>query len=268
MKYVYPKFDGLNLIFFRLGGPGLGNLLYPYFRALVYAKQNNLQLISPTFLSIKIGPYLRGESQKRDYRYVDNESISGFKKFLLLKFSKNIKVFKSFGDGFKSLYGYEDYLKEKLKSLTRVDFDQKKYQNSICCHVRLGDFKKSKNDKFSNNTRMPIRWYKDVIQQIRKNDKGLKVFLFSDGNDNELKELLELGNINNETSSNPLEDILKLSSSKYLIGSYSSFSFWGAFFSKGTCIWHENAFNTNEFPLNCNNKIFHKKHIIKNPKNE
>jgi len=132
----------------------------------------------------------------------------------------------------------------------------KKYQNSICCHIRLGDFKKSINEEFKNNTRIPIKWYVDVIKQIRKEDKDLKVFLFSDGNDTELKELLELKNIKNETSSNPVEDILKLSSSKYLIGSYSSFSFWGAFFSKGSCIWHEKVFNTNEFPQNCKNIIY------------
>lgn len=110
---------------------------------------------------------------------------------------------------------------------------KKTHQNSICCHIRLGDFKNSINEGFSNNIRFPIKWYKDVIKQIRKEDKDLKVFLFSDGNDTELKELLELGNIKNKTSSSPIEDILKLSNSKYLIGSYSSFSFWGAFFSKG-----------------------------------
>lgn len=133
---------------------------------------------------------------------------------------------------------------------------KKKYRNSICCHVRFGDFKKSKNDEFSNNTRLPIKWYKDVIQQIRKKDKGLEVFLFSDGNDTELKEILKLGNIKNETSTNPIEDILKLSSSMCIIGSYSSFSFWGAFFSKGICIWNENAFNTDEFPQNSKNVLF------------
>jgi len=259
MKYVYPKFDGIDLYFFRLGGCGLGNLLYPFFRALVYAKKENLEIISPTFPSIKIGPYLRMESQKRNYKYTFKESINGIRKLWLIIFSNKIVIFKSFGDGFNSLYGYEDFLKEKFKSLTRVDFDEKKYQNSICCHIRLGDFKKSINEEFGNNTRLPIKWYKDVIKQIRKEDKDLKVFLFSDGNDNELKELLELGNIKNETSSNPVEDILKLSSSKYLIGSYSSFSFWGAFFSKGSCIWHEKVFNTDEFPQNLRYYLFKKK---------
>ena len=42
MKYVYPKFDGIDLYFVRLGGSGLGNLLYPFFQALVYAKKENL----------------------------------------------------------------------------------------------------------------------------------------------------------------------------------------------------------------------------------
>ena len=263
MKYVYPKFDGIDLYFFRLGGSGLGNLLYPFFKALVYAKKENLGIISPTFLSIKIGPYLRRELQKRNYKYSLKGSITGIRRLWLLIFSNEIVTFKSFGDGFKSLYGYEDFLKEKFKSLTRVDFDEKKYQHSICCHIRLGDFKQSLGEELSNNTRIPIKWYKDVIKQIRKDDKDLKVFLFSDGYDDELKELIELGNIKNETSTNPIEDILKLSCSKYLIGSYSSFSFWGAFFSKGVCVWHENAFNNDEFPMKSKNHIFSKNKLIK-----
>jgi len=263
MKYVYPKFDGIDLYFVRLGGSGLGNLLYPFFKALVYAKKENLGIISPTFLSIKIGPYLRRELQKRNYKYSLKGSITGIRRLWLLIFSNEIVTFKSFGDGFKSLYGYEDFLKEKFKSLTRVDFDEKKYQHSICCHIRLGDFKQSLGEELSNNTRIPIKWYKDVIKQIRKDDKDLKVFLFSDGYDDELKELIELGNIKNETSTNPIEDILKLSCSKYLIGSYSSFSFWGAFFSKGVCVWHENAFNNDEFPMKSKNHIFSKNKLIK-----
>ena len=233
MKYVYPKFDGIDFYLVRLGGSGLGNLLYPFFRALVYAKKENLEIISPTFTSIKIGPYLRKESQKRNYKYTFKESINGIRKLWLLIFSNEIVTFKSFGDGFNSLYGYEDFLKEKFKSLTSVDFDEKKYQNSICCHVRLGDFKQSKGEELSNNTRIPIEWYKNVILNLRKKNNALKVYLFSDGKECELKELLALDNIINDTSNNPIEDILKLSSSKYLIGSYSSFSFWGAFFSKG-----------------------------------
>ena len=122
IKYVYPKFDGIDLFIFRIGGSGLGNLLFPFFRALVHAKNNNLKIISPTFRSIKLGPYLRGENQKRSYNYIYNESIRGIQRLFLLIFSSKaekkieskILIFKSFGDGFKSLYGFEDYLKERF----------------------------------------------------------------------------------------------------------------------------------------------------------
>ena len=45
-------------------------------------------------------------------------------------------------------------------------------------------------------------------------------------------------------------------SSKYFIGSYSSFSFWSAFFSKADCYWHKNIFNSKEFPQNSKNILF------------
>lgn len=256
MKYVYPKFDGFDLFFFRLGGSGLGNLLYPFFRALIYAKKNNLEIISPTFKSYKIGPFLRNENQKRLYDFAFDDSVRGIKKLWLLLFSNKILIFKSFGDGFKSLYGYEDFLKEKLKSLVKEKYEEDKYKDSICCHIRLGDFKSLENKEISNNTRLPISWYKDMINYLRKDNQNIKVYLFSDGKKSELNEILKLRNVFLETSINPIIDILKLSCAKHLIGSYSSFSFWAAFFSKAECYWHKNIFNKYEFPQNSNNFQF------------
>ncbi len=256
MKYVYSKFDGIDFFFFRIGGSGLGNLLYPFFRALIHAKNNNLKIISPTFKSFKIGPYLRKENQKRLYDYNYENSIGGFMKLWLLLFSNKVLIFESFGDGFKSLYGHEDFLKEKLKSLVKEDYDEEKYKESICCHIRLGDFKLADNNEIKNNTRLPIIWYKDMINYLRKDNHNMKVYLFSDGKKSELIEILKLGNVFLETSINPIIDILKLSCSKYLIGSYSSFSFWAAFFSKAECYWHKSIFNNEEFPQNSNNFQF------------
>ncbi len=256
MKYVYPKFDGVDLIFFRIGGSGLGNLLYPFFRSLVYSKKENLEIISPAFQSLKIGPYLRNEKQKRSYRYNYKNSISGFKKLILLLFNSNIKYVKGFGDGFNSLYGFEKILKKEFKSLIKKEINLTKYKNAICCHIRMGDFKISKDGRINNNTRIPLNWYIDVINNLRKKDEEIKVFIFSDAKKEELTILSEIKNVEIETSDDPAIDILKLSSSKILIGSYSSFSFWSAFFSKGKCIWHENIYNKSEFPLNASNYIF------------
>ncbi len=259
MKYIYPKFDGINLIFFRIGGSGLGNLLYPFFRSLVYSKKENLEIISPTFKSLKIGPYLRNEKQKRLYPYNYKNSIGGFKKLFLLLFRKNIKYIGGFGDGFNSLYGFEKFLKKEFKYLIKEKANLTKYKDSICCHIRMGDFAISKDGKIINNTRIPLNWYIEVIENLRKNNNNIKVYIFSDGDKKELGNFLKIKNLEIETSDDPALDILKLSESKILIGSYSSFSFWSAFFSNGICIWHKDIYNKREFPQNAKNYIFDSK---------
>ena len=66
-KYIYADIGGLDLCFFRLGGPGLCNLLFPWSRMIIEAKKKNLTIIPTTWTSLKIGPYLRSERDKRSY---------------------------------------------------------------------------------------------------------------------------------------------------------------------------------------------------------
>ena len=94
----------------------------------------------------------------------------------------------------------------------------------------MGDFAMSKDGKISNNTRIPLNWYIEVIENLRKKNNNIKVYIFSDGDKNELGNFLKIKNLEIETSDDPALDILKLSESKIFIGSYSSFSFWSAFF--------------------------------------
>ena len=268
-RYVYPKFDGLDLILFRIGGSGLGNLFYVFFQALVFAKQNNLRVISPTFYSFKYK--LLFKKQNRSYRYHYPNSVNGLLRFWLLTRNytgkKNkIQTFEGFGNHFESLYGYEDYLKNEIKSLIKLDKPNfyLKYNNHICCHIRLGDFSSYNKNNFNYNMRLPLKWYIAVINYLRKDYENLNVYIFSDGNKSELKDLLNLKNVYLETSSEPVLDMLKLGSGKYLICSNSSFSCWGSFFSNGDVIWHPNIykFNNNLPPINSNNFIF-KKELIK-----
>jgi len=143
---------------------------------------------------------------------------------------------------------------------TKINFED--FKESICCHIRLGDFKSPENNVINNNTRITISWYIQVINKLREKEP-LKVFIFTDGKKNELSDILKLENCNVESSSEPIIDILKLSSSKYFIGSFSSFSMWASFFSSGDCIWHEEAFNKNDFPLNSNNYILKNRELLK-----
>ena len=261
LKYVYPVFDGINLVVIRIGGSGLGNLLYPYFRALIYANKYNLKLIDPVFKSIKPSLLLKSKQHRRLYNYTITNSIKGLDRFLILlkkregefeNSNAEIKCFKGFYNGFKPFYGYEVFLLSQLKSLVKhKEINLEKFQNNICCHIRLGDFKKHHGDRnIKNNTRLPIEWYISALEFLMKKNKGIKVYVFSDGNQNELKNILDIPDVKFEISNDPIVDLLKMSQGKYFIGSYSSFSMWASFFSSGTTIWNKNIFNKREFPQN------------------
>ena len=88
-KYVYPRLSRHELFGIRLGGAGMGNLLFIYSRAIVYGKKNGLEMIWPTWTSIHIGPYIRKEKDKRSYHNVfkpNIDDIRGVHKYLLLFF--------------------------------------------------------------------------------------------------------------------------------------------------------------------------------------
>ena len=74
---------------------GLGNILFTYARPVVYTKKHeNAKLIWPTWLSLKEGPILRREKDKRLYfDLFRNKSgyIDGIKKTHLLLTKRKIK---------------------------------------------------------------------------------------------------------------------------------------------------------------------------------
>ena len=67
MAYIYPKFSKHELIGIRLGGAGLGNLLFTWSRVIAASEKYNAELIWPTWPSIKVGTWLRHEKDKRSY---------------------------------------------------------------------------------------------------------------------------------------------------------------------------------------------------------
>ena len=86
------KFESFG---FRLGGAGLGNILFPWANAVVYAKKNNLERIQTTWVNLKFGTFLRKEKDKRMYLnlFTRNDGIMGIRKTLLLNFSSRILIF-------------------------------------------------------------------------------------------------------------------------------------------------------------------------------
>lgn len=259
-RYVYPKLSQRDYHLFRLGGEGLGNILFSYARAVVYVRKNKgVQLIWPTWPSFKIGPILRREKDKRFY--VDlfrNHSgyLHGIQKSWLL-LSKNhigeeqaataergdIIEFSGFVDCFEpiledSAIVLEDIKKNlSKKSQKALAFDAK---NSVCMHVRLGDFSRGSWQEVLEGkhcSSIPIEWYVQMAREIRRIvGRDVKIYCFSDGTDEELQPLLALENIERKTCGTAIADILALSTAGVFVASGSSFSMWARYLGRMTTI--------------------------------
>jgi len=145
----------------RLGGAGLGNIMFTYARAVVFTKKNNLQMIWPTWFSFKIGTVLRNEFDKRFYNdlFINNSKyVGGFNKCLLLTTKQKVSEsekdnFRDFDEkvieftGFYTLFSdiindskivYDDLVNNlNHKNKKALDFD---FASSVSFHIRLGDF--------------------------------------------------------------------------------------------------------------------------------
>lgn len=267
MKYIYPRFAKHDMGIFRLGGPGLGNCLFIYARALVIAYETGMQMIWPTWPSIKVGPWLRHEKDKRFYGDLfssNQQYVVGLKKLKLLFFTpkavishintplpelkeNGVFMYDAFVMKFDDLIPYRDIIRDSIIDMTKEE--NKKclghdFSHEINVHVRLGDFSKP-NEKQQEqrmfNTQLPIDWYVKAIRDMKEvlGDK-VSFNIFSDGSDEELKPILDLGGCKRMFWGNAISDILALSQSKVIIASGSSFSLWARFLGNSNCITFTN----------------------------
>ncbi len=261
MKYVYPKLSSNDLLVIRLGGAGLGNLLFTYGRALDYAKKNNCRVIWPTWPSFKIGPYLRREKDKRHYIGLFRKPpymVGGLLKAWVLLTKKKITeenaaqcpengivVFEKFIGSFDSIREAYADIREVLSASIRdkavLEFDPR---GAVLLHVRLGDFGKATEQELKagkHDSRLPITWYCEMLRQIRNIcGNTVPAYVFSDGTDEELAPLLSMNNVQRKTFGNAIADIIALSKAPLLIASGSSFSMWARYLGRQNTICYTN----------------------------
>ena len=245
MKYTFVSLGKLESLGVRLGGAGLGNIMFPWATALVYAKKHNLKKIQTTWKNLKFGTFIRKERDKRMYMdlFSETDGISGFKKFFLLNFSNKIKVFSGMDNLFEPFKSYQNFVKtELLKIINPYHIKRAKEfnSNSIAIHIRMGDFSNPINEKVLRNGawnyRLPIKWYISLIEKIQK-ESNLPIYIFSDAEDCELKEILAYDNCIRAYFGSAISDMLALSTCKVLISSASTFSMWASFLGQMPTIW-------------------------------
>lgn len=262
MRYVYPKLSDIDLGITRIGGLGLGNMLFTYARALLYAKEHDAGVIRPTWNSIPVGQILRGDKNKRFYHDLfvnETGEIAGVKKAWLLLSKKKIAetkagispagndksledesiiVFSGMEGEFIPLMGkgnsrflyqhFQNILQEKSRKALMFEPG-----NGVCVHVRLGDFTRGSQQDLKagrSNMSIPISWYVSIVKQLQGVlQKDVPIYIFSDGTDEELAELLGLSNTQRITFGTAIADIMAMTKAKIFVASGSTFSRWVRF---------------------------------------
>ncbi len=243
----FGEFEILNLV--RIGGPGLGNLLFPLSRAYIYSLKYKSEILPPIWPSLKPGAFIRGEKEKRGYTDI-------FKSFFLKRtilqvknifnksltenqFLENIAAYSQNKDitvkveglrgYFKDLEGYHNellhYILETASPTINKTYTQFN-ENNIGIHIRLGDY--------NEENKTPIDWYVNTIKILQEDKKyqNTSFIIFSDGKDEELRAILDIPNCKRVDKPNALSDILCLSKCQIIIGSNSTFSAWAAFLGR------------------------------------
>lgn len=240
IKYVYPHLPSIKTYpFIRIAGSWLANSLFVFARAIVFANDEGLELINPTWFNFDPVAWKLWSKDKRMYLGIfKNVGATYFRKVFILLFGKKIKE-KDYrgknatGDWVEIFYmkGFETlrdkseivrgYLKDFLTPNILKAVDSFDFTNKIAVHIRLGDY--------TPENRMPISYYKQLIEQIHAEKPQYEFLVFSDGSDKELYEILKLPFTQKVYYGSAMSDIWAISSCKALIGSCSTFTDWGGY---------------------------------------
>ena len=223
-KLHYPKLSNIDIGALRIGGPGLGNLLFPVLRAFIASlKDKNSIFIYPTWRQLKIGPFIRKEKDKRTYgnvfirrSYLDwyyffiakVATIPFIKKLLPYEITSHSGLKKYFYD----LDGYQKEIRDYLKKIINTELKENNCDISI--HVRQGDFlHDNEHNSNGHNIRIQNQWYIKAVLFILSNWQLTRpqITIFSDGEVGYLKnELMQYADVKIDRTENAMEALIYL----------------------------------------------------------
>ncbi len=280
------------LVYPQLPKAGLGNMLLVWARAVLFADMNNLPVVAPAWGKLLIGPYLRGERDKRTYGnlFYTKNYVSKFHYFIAM-FKKKYLHYNSalskielsnleprevdlhlfifnelphWSDYFVDLKEHQSIIKQRLLSSIRPSVLAEIYNRrvpQIGIHIRMSDFRVLKPDEdFTKlgHVRTPLSWFIKVVDAIRGIvGYDVPATIFSDGHAHELCELLRLKSVSLAPTASALSDMLTLSRSKLLIASSgSTFSSWASYLGQCPTIWHPAHFHAGVFSYVLSKSVF------------
>lgn len=246
----------ISAVYPRLGRAGLGNMLFPWARAVVWSHRLCVPLIEPLWWRPRIGPYLRGEPDKRRYDLLFRQPALSeilLDRWQLIKTKHipepftttqmdqpppgvGILVTQGMNGYFRPLADDRLIIQQNLLSRLkrRPPIDNTRY---VAFHVRLGDFARGEPGT-ATNTSTSIEWFVAIAKSLRKQDPTLPFIICSDGEDSELKPLWRLPNVQRTCPQDAMDDLFTLSAASLIVGSNSTFTAWASFLSQTRLILH------------------------------
>lgn len=265
MLFHAPRLSGYDFGLIRTPGPGLGNLLFPVLRAAIGVERMGGTFVYPTFAQLKFGPLLRRERDKRIYHDVARRrSGTEWAQWLRAKAATpriDEALATSAGDmssGCIEYRGLRRYFHDLAPhdALCRGWFDANMAQThsampcDLAMHIRLGDFVADPQGTGDANTRTPADWYRRAYDLARER-LGLdapRVTIFTDGDFDEVRALLNLPSMHFDDSLNAAVAMRNLAAAPLIITSRSTFSMWGAFLGNRPAIWDASFAVEDYFP--------------------
>lgn len=245
----------------RLPSSGLGNKLFVWARALVFARQHGLPLVVTGWCTPRWRALLKGEdariywnyftpwnelpaSQRSQARVVREPAFDAEPSCdaTVYEFSE-MPHWKTCFEGLREhrelirseLFGHLTAARRReIASVARP---------MICLQIRMGDFRALKaHEQFSQvgGVRTPLDYFRQWIEDLRAvQGSDLAVTIVSDGSAQELAPLLTLPNVTHTPGRSGLADLILMADSRLLVCSAgSTFSQWGGFLGDPVLIHH------------------------------
>jgi hypothetical protein len=251
MLTFYPRLSGWDLLLFRGPGAGLGNLLFPWARAEIYAETSGGRVIAPTWRNLKLGPWLRREPDKRSYgslfrhrppaqavadllrratsrRLCEDEYLAGGP----VDTDTLIEV-ADLRRGFADIDGHAKFLQARLTRLSRQSLAAPR-SDFIALHIRCGDFAPAP-PRYQRNSRIEPGWFVAELQRIRTIRPDMPAIVFTDDTSGEIEATFaRCPDVVFAAPANALQLIFHMAAADHLVLSNSTFSLWAAFLGHGT----------------------------------
>jgi hypothetical protein len=241
-----------------IGSAGLGNELFPWARAEIFARRNRVPVLAPRWGRLRIGPYLRREPEKRRYAgtFRAAEHVRGVARATIATLGRRMAedepeqayaeakrsswpftvAFQGMAGLFAVLAGEHEFIRSKLWQMTRPSLRPEGVVSPfIAIHVRRGDLTRqgfTRTELLDVKQFTPLSWFVSMAKAARRLEaaQSLRLIVFSDGSPEELAALLALDGVHLQRSRRAITDLWLMSKASALFASgFSTFGMWASY---------------------------------------